>query len=269
MLRFAALAGPPTSAGRIACWCKATDKLAIVAADGRIEWEMPWGGIHDVHVLPNGHIMVQQGAATVVEIDPDDQKSRVVVRLGNANGNDGKPVEVHAFQPLADGRVMIAEAGPARIIEIDRDGKIAQRDHAQVDHPAPAPRHAAGPQAGHAATTWSATKATASCASTTASGEVVWEYRVPLFAQARRRPRPEAFGNQRFAAVRLDERQHADHHRQRPQRARSDARRRRSSGSSSRTTCRASRSPGSRRSKCCRTATTSSATATRARRTRR
>ena len=26
-------------------------KLAIVGRDGQIEWEMPWGGIHDLHVL--------------------------------------------------------------------------------------------------------------------------------------------------------------------------------------------------------------------------
>ena len=28
------------------------DKLAIVGQDGKIEWEMKWGGIHDIHVLP-------------------------------------------------------------------------------------------------------------------------------------------------------------------------------------------------------------------------
>ena len=44
--------------------------LAIVDAKGIVEWEMPWGGIHDIHVLPDGHIMVQRGASEVVEIDP-------------------------------------------------------------------------------------------------------------------------------------------------------------------------------------------------------
>ena len=38
------------------------DKLAIFGPDGKVEWQMPWGGIHDLHVLPNGNIMVQQGA---------------------------------------------------------------------------------------------------------------------------------------------------------------------------------------------------------------
>jgi hypothetical protein len=26
-------------------------KLAIVGADGEVEWDMPWGPIHDLHVL--------------------------------------------------------------------------------------------------------------------------------------------------------------------------------------------------------------------------
>lgn len=44
-------------------------KLAIVDEQGKIEWEMPWGAIHDLHVLKDGHIMVQQGAAKVAEIN--------------------------------------------------------------------------------------------------------------------------------------------------------------------------------------------------------
>ena len=35
-------------------------KLAKVNAAGEIDWEMSWGGIHDVHVLKNGNIMVQK-----------------------------------------------------------------------------------------------------------------------------------------------------------------------------------------------------------------
>jgi len=42
------------------------DKLAIVGKDSKLEWEMKWGGIHDIHVLPGGNIMVQQGASKVV-----------------------------------------------------------------------------------------------------------------------------------------------------------------------------------------------------------
>src|SRR5688572_924226 len=100
------------------------NKLAIIDKESKTEWEMPWGAIHDVHVLPNGHILVQQGAAKVAEIDPETKKVVWSYDSAKQNGNDGKRVEVHAFQPLGDGKLMIAESGPTRIIEIDRDGKL-------------------------------------------------------------------------------------------------------------------------------------------------
>lgn len=48
-------------------------RLVIVDREGRVDWEMKWGGIHDIHVLANGNVMVQQGGAKVVEIDRQDQ----------------------------------------------------------------------------------------------------------------------------------------------------------------------------------------------------
>ena len=95
------------------------NKLAIVDKDGSIEWQMPWGGIHDIHVLENGHIMVQKGRAVVAEIDPETKQVVWSYDAAEQNGNRGKRVEVHAFQPLPDGRVMIVESGVGRIIEID------------------------------------------------------------------------------------------------------------------------------------------------------
>src|SRR5690242_6017338 len=114
----------PTAFAQHRLITQGNDKLAIVNREGQIEWEMKRGGIHDLHVLDSGNIMVQQGASKVVEIDP--QKREVVSSYNSAEPNDnrGKPVEVHAFQPLAAGRVVIAESGPARIIEIDREGKL-------------------------------------------------------------------------------------------------------------------------------------------------
>ncbi|HUQ68835.1 MAG TPA: PQQ-binding-like beta-propeller repeat protein, partial [Planctomycetaceae bacterium] len=96
------------------------DRLAIIEPDGKISWEMKWGGIHDVHVLPDGHILVQQGAAKVAEIDPATKEVLWSYDSATKNGNAGKKIEVHAFQPLGDGRLMIAESGAGRIIEIDR-----------------------------------------------------------------------------------------------------------------------------------------------------
>lgn len=113
------------------------DKLAIVGKDGKVEWEMKWGGIHDIHVLPSGNIIVQQGASKVVEIDARSKQVVWTYDSAASNGNAKKPVEVHAFQPLADGAVMIAESGPGRIIEVNRDGKLLKEIKLKVNRPHP------------------------------------------------------------------------------------------------------------------------------------
>jgi outer membrane protein assembly factor BamB len=179
------------------------DKLAIIGKDGKTEWEMPWGGIHDIHVLPNGHILVQQGAATVAEIDPETKKVVWSYDSAKQNGNDGKRVEVHAFQPLGDGRLMIAESGPARIIEIDRDGKLLKEIKLKVNHPNAHSdtRLARKLDNGHYLV---AHEADGFVREYDDSGKVVWEYEVPLFGQEPKGGHGhEAFGNQLFCALRL------------------------------------------------------------------
>lgn len=180
------------------------DKLAIVGRDGDIEWEMKWGGIHDIRELPGGNIMVQQGPAKVVEIAVKKQEIIWSYNSAEENGNKGKPVEVHAFQPLGEGRVMIAESGPARIIEVDRQGKLLKEVKLKVDHPHP-----------HTDTRLVRKLASGNylvCHEGDGfvreydgeTGKVIWEYEVPLFGQARKEGHgPEAFGNKAFAAVRL------------------------------------------------------------------
>lgn len=122
-----AAAGTPLPAGDpVAHRVLAADrgKLAVVGTDGRVEWEMPVKhDVHDLHVLPNGHFLTHTSATTVVEIDP---KTKEVVWKYESKPKPGYAgrVEVHAFQRLDDGRTMIAESGNARIIEVDRDGKI-------------------------------------------------------------------------------------------------------------------------------------------------
>lgn len=179
------------------------NRLAVVAKDGRIEREIPWGGIHDIHLLENGHVLVQKGAAAIAEVDL--AKNEVVWSYDSArsNGNAGKPVEVHAVQPLADGRIMIAESGPGRIIEIDREGTIKKEIKLKVDHPHPHrdTRLARKLSDGHYLVCH---EGDGTVREYDEAGKVVWEFEVPLFGQPRRDGHgPEAFGNQTFAAVRL------------------------------------------------------------------
>lgn len=180
------------------------NKLAIVDAQGDIEWEMPWGEIHDIHVLKNGHIMVQQGRGAVAEIDPETKQVVWSYDARKQNGNEGKKLEVHAFQPLDEGRVMVAESGIGRVIEIDRKGNIEKQFSMKLDHPHP----------------HRDTRLVRKLASDNylichegdgavreydlETGQVVWEYAVPLFGKSRQGGHgPEAFGNQVFGAVRL------------------------------------------------------------------
>jgi len=178
-------------------------KLAIVDSEGQVEWEMPWGGIHDVHVLPNGNIMLQERNRRVVEVDVKTKRVVWSYDATKQNGNSGKRVEVHAFQPLANGRVMIAESGTARIIEVDRQGRIQHQIALKVDKPHPHrdTRLARKLDNGHYLVCHEGDGVVREYDH---EGRVVWEYAVPLFGQKRRPGHgPEAFGNQVFSAVRL------------------------------------------------------------------
>jgi outer membrane protein assembly factor BamB len=169
-----------------------------------VRWERPWGGIHDCHVLPSGNFLVLQGAATVAEIDA---KTREVVwsyDSAKSNGNEGKRIEVHACQPLGEGRVMIAETNSRRIIEVDRDGRLLKSMPMKVDHPdphtetrlvrkLPSGNYLACHEGDGVVREYDGE-----------SGAVVWEYEVPMFGKEPAGGHgPEAFGNKVFAAVRL------------------------------------------------------------------
>jgi len=179
------------------------NRLAIVDRAGDIEWEMPWGGIHDIHVLPDGHVLVQQGAAKVVEIDPATKKVVWSYDSASQNGNQGKRVEVHAFQPLGDGRLMIVESGPARIIEVDRQGKLLHEVKLKVLHPSTHSdtRLVRKLSNGHYLV---AHEADGFVREYDSRGKIVWDFEVPMFGKpAKGGHGPEGFGNRLFAVVRL------------------------------------------------------------------
>ena len=179
------------------------NKLAIVDAEGEIEWQMPWGGIHDIHVLPSGNIMVQQSMRKIVEIDPKTKQIVWSYDCANQNGNQGKKIEVHAFQPLPNDHVMIAESGPGRIIEIDREGKIHHQIKLKVDRPNPHrdTRLVRKLASGNYLVCHEGDGAVREY---DGEGNVVWEYEVPMFGKKPQRGHgPEGFGNSVFGAVRL------------------------------------------------------------------
>lgn len=93
------------------------NRVCVVSADGKIEWEYPAVHPQDCWRLPNGNYLFcfRDGA---LKLTP--AKDKVWQYQAPAK------TEVHACQPLPDGRVLLVECGSSRIIEVDRQGRIAK-----------------------------------------------------------------------------------------------------------------------------------------------
>lgn len=93
------------------------NKVSIVSAEGKIETQFDCPNPQDVWHLKNDNFLIcyRTGAREVT------RENRVVWEYKAPD-----KVEVHSCQPLDNGRVMIAEGGTARVIEVDRDGKIVK-----------------------------------------------------------------------------------------------------------------------------------------------
>jgi hypothetical protein len=93
------------------------NKVCVVSAEGKIEWQYDCKNPQDCWKLPNGHYLFchLSGALEVT-------REKEIVWQYRAP----EKVEVHACQPLSDGHVLVVEGGTSRILEIDSDGKIAK-----------------------------------------------------------------------------------------------------------------------------------------------
>ncbi|WP_035612122.1 PQQ-binding-like beta-propeller repeat protein [Haloferula sp. BvORR071] len=200
LLALAALSICPASARDVLIQGKG--KLALWS-DGKIAWEMPWGGIHDIHQDKDGLIYVQKDMHEVCAIDPKEKKVVWSYDSTKSNGNEGKRLEVHAFQPLGEGKMMIAESGIGRIIEVDKDGKLLKEVPLKRDHPEPHrdTRLARKLDNGHYLV---CQEGDGTVREYDAQGKVVWEYAVPMFGKEPKDGHgPEAFGNCTFSSLRL------------------------------------------------------------------
>lgn len=103
------------------------DLIHILDAEGNIVWQYPASKPRDVWLLTNGNVLFTH-LTGVKEITRD---KRVVWEHSFPETS-----EIHACQPLPDGSVMIAESGPMRILEVDRQGrtlKTIQLQSAETD----------------------------------------------------------------------------------------------------------------------------------------
>lgn len=107
--------------------------LAICETDGTVIWKYDTAGPqtkghaghHDVHFLPSGNILFHDSWTRTQEITLGKE---VVWEYDSAtmNGNEGKKVDVHAFDRLDNGETVIVESRVGRIIHVDKHGKLVK-----------------------------------------------------------------------------------------------------------------------------------------------
>lgn len=92
-------------------------KVCVVSAEGAIQWEYSCRAPQDCWRMPNGNYLFCFSTGAL-ELTPEKKV---------AWEYQAPPkVEVHACQPLPNGRVMVVECGTSRIVEVDRQGKVAK-----------------------------------------------------------------------------------------------------------------------------------------------
>lgn len=175
--------------------------LAIVNAKGEVEWDHKLGGVaHDLHLLPNGNILLALGGDTVEEISPAKE---VVWKYVSTPTDKKRGVQTHAATRLANGNTMISESGNCRLIEVDKAGKIVKEIPLTVEH------HSTHSDTrlvrildnGHYLI---AHESDGKVREYDEAGKVVWEYKVEL---GDRKPSgghgPEGHGDHLYSAYRL------------------------------------------------------------------
>src|SRR5262245_7693481 len=111
-------------------------KVSLVNADGSVAWSVDnKTEVHDVQLLPNGNFLFPTSRTTVVEMSPEKK----IVWSYTAQPKPGYTgaIEIHACQRADDGLTMVAESGNARIVEVDRAGKVVHEVPLTVDKPNP------------------------------------------------------------------------------------------------------------------------------------
>ena len=114
---FAAATNGSPLRHRFLCCDYQGNRVAIVAADGTVEWEFAGPNPQDCWMLPNGNVLFchHDGATEV------SRERKVVWEYKTPAG-----AQCHSCQPLPGGRVLVAECGLARLVEVDRAGTVAR-----------------------------------------------------------------------------------------------------------------------------------------------
>lgn len=177
-------------------------RVCLVDASGRVEWEYAnKAECHDLWLLDNGHVLLPLSRNRIAELD----REKKIVWEYESKPIAANPahVEVHAFQPLPEGRVMIAESGNRRLVEVDRAGQVVHIVPLTIDRPDPHrdTRMARKLASGNYLVCHEADGKVREYSPT---GEVVWSYALDLGGRPRSPGHgPEGHGTEVYGAVRL------------------------------------------------------------------
>lgn len=90
------------------------NKVFVVSAEGKIEWEYEAKACLDVWKLPNGNFLIASRAQGILEVTRD---KKIVFQYKT----DG---ETYTCQRLPDGNTLVGDNRHGRLIEVDAKGKI-------------------------------------------------------------------------------------------------------------------------------------------------
>jgi outer membrane protein assembly factor BamB len=178
-------------------------RIAIVDENGKTEWEMKIGPLHDLHCLDNGNILLQTSWTRVAEVEPATGRVVWEYDATQQSSNAGKKLEIHAFQRLSNGNTMVAESGTCRILELDSQAKIVHEVPLKVSQPHPHrdTRLVRKLESGNYLVCHEGDGVVREYSP---QGATAWEFPVPLFDKTPAAGHGvEAFGNQCFSALRL------------------------------------------------------------------
>ena len=200
LILFSACSPVQEESIRLVIAAEGRKQVAIADAEGNVLWKHPITQVHDVQLLENGNILVNNGWTKVMELDLAG-KTVWEYDSSKTEGNNGEKIEIHAFQRLANGNTMVAESGISRIVEVDKDGALVSEVPLQVKEPHPHrdTRLVRKLDNGDYLVSHEGEERVARY---NPSGDIVWNYQVPLFGKERAKGHgPEGYGAKTFSAI--------------------------------------------------------------------
>ena len=98
-----------------ACADYSGQKIFLVGASGKVEWEYASGTCNELWVLPNGNLLFNTGFG-VKEVTRD--KQTVFAYTSQS--------EIYACQRLANGNTFVGECSSGRLLELTPDGRVVK-----------------------------------------------------------------------------------------------------------------------------------------------